>query len=52
MRDMEGLSTQEVGEALGLDTSAVKMRLHRARLKVKQRLEEILAERGSPGARP
>ena len=52
MRDMEGLSTEEVGDALGLETSAVKMRLHRARLKVKQRLEEMLAERGAAGGRP
>ncbi len=36
MRDMEGLSTREVGEALGLADTAVKMRLHRARLKVRQ----------------
>jgi RNA polymerase sigma-70 factor (ECF subfamily) len=48
MRDIEQLSTREVGEALGLDESAVKMRLHRARLRVKQRLEEMV--RGSvPG---
>ncbi len=44
MRDMEELSTREVGEALGLDESAVKMRLHRARLKVRQRLEETQRE--------
>ena len=44
MRDIEQLSTQEVATALGLEVSAVKMRLHRARLKVRQRLEEILRE--------
>lgn len=47
MRDMEQLSTQEVADALGLDISAVKMRLHRARLKVRQRLEQTLRGRGA-----
>jgi RNA polymerase sigma-70 factor (ECF subfamily) len=46
MRDMEGLSTREVGEALDLEPSAVKMRLHRARLAVRQRLEGYLAGSG------
>ncbi len=50
MRDMEELSTREVGEALGLDESAVKMRLHRARLKVRQRLET--AQREGAAGRP
>lgn len=40
MRDMEQLSTQEVAGALGLKESAVKMRLHRARLMVRRLLEE------------
>lgn len=43
MRDMEQLSTQEVAEALGLEISAVKMRLHRARLMVKKSLETAFA---------
>lgn len=51
MRDIEQLSTQEVAEALGLEESAVKMRLHRARLKVRQRLEETLREKAAPGGR-
>jgi RNA polymerase sigma-70 factor (ECF subfamily) len=38
MRDMEGLSTQEVGESLGIGESAVKMRLHRARLHLRKLL--------------
>ena len=45
MRDMEQLSTQEVAEALGLETSAVKMRLHRARLMVRKSLEGAFAGR-------
>jgi RNA polymerase sigma-70 factor, ECF subfamily len=40
LRDMEQLGTHETAEALGLPESTVKMRLHRARLMVRQRLEE------------
>jgi RNA polymerase sigma-70 factor (ECF subfamily) len=48
MRDMEQLSTAEVAEALGIGEPAVKMRLHRARLKVRERLElELAAGRGA-----
>jgi len=39
MRDMEQLSTREVSEALELPETTVKMRLHRARLGVRQYLE-------------
>jgi RNA polymerase sigma-70 factor (ECF subfamily) len=46
MRDMEHLSTSEVAAALQLPETAVKMRLHRARLMVRQRLEAALS--GSP----
>jgi RNA polymerase sigma-70 factor (ECF subfamily) len=38
MRDVEGLSTEETAEALGLTISNVKMRLHRARLALRKRL--------------
>lgn len=43
MRDMEGLSTQEVADALEIGESAVKMRLHRARL----HLRRLLTSRGT-----
>lgn len=46
LRDMEGLTTREVAAALGLETSAAKMRLHRARLMVRQRLESALVGGG------
>jgi len=50
MRDMEQLTTQEVSEALGLEISAVKMRLHRARLMVRKSLEAMYAaDAGAPG---
>jgi RNA polymerase sigma-70 factor (ECF subfamily) len=38
MRDVEGLSAAEVGEALGIGERAVKSRLHRARLALRERL--------------
>jgi RNA polymerase sigma-70 factor (ECF subfamily) len=39
LRELQGLSTEETAAALGLGESAVKVRLHRARL----RLREVLA---------
>lgn len=42
LRDMEELSTREVAEALELPESTIKMRLHRARLMVRQTLETNL----------
>ncbi|HEX9743771.1 MAG TPA: RNA polymerase sigma factor [Nitrospiraceae bacterium] len=38
LRDMEGLSAREVGAVMGLTERAVKSRLHRARLFVRQEL--------------
>jgi RNA polymerase sigma-70 factor (ECF subfamily) len=39
LRDVEGLSTSEVAETVGLTVPTVKARLHRARLFVRQKLE-------------
>ncbi|MHA1566416.1 MAG: RNA polymerase sigma factor [Alphaproteobacteria bacterium] len=39
LRDIEGYSTAETADALGLTPAAVKVRLHRARLLLKQELE-------------
>jgi DNA-directed RNA polymerase specialized sigma24 family protein len=39
---MEGLDTEEVAQVLGLNKDVVKMRLHRARAKVRQSLDKIL----------
>jgi len=44
MRDIEGLSTQETADALGLSVSAVKSRLMRARLKLRERLSAYFAQ--------
>lgn len=44
MRDIEGLSTQETADALNLSVSAVKSRLMRARLKLRERLSVYFAQ--------
>jgi RNA polymerase sigma-70 factor, ECF subfamily len=43
LRDVEGLSTLETAELLGVSTSAVKTRLHRARLFVRKQLADAIA---------
>ena len=43
LRDVEGLSNDEVARVLGVTVGAVKSRAHRARLFVRQRLEAALA---------
>jgi RNA polymerase sigma-70 factor (ECF subfamily) len=42
LRDVEGLSTEETAEMLDLSISAVKSRLLRARLQLRQRLRRFL----------
>jgi RNA polymerase sigma-70 factor (ECF subfamily) len=44
LRDIEGLSTAETGDVLSLSESAVKSRLHRARLFLRERLSEYFRE--------
>jgi RNA polymerase sigma-70 factor (ECF subfamily) len=43
LRDVEGLSNQEIAEALGFTVINVKTRLHRARLFLRKRLEAHLS---------
>jgi RNA polymerase sigma-70 factor (ECF subfamily) len=43
MRDVEGMSNAEVGEALGMSVLAVKSRLHRARLFLRECLSRFWA---------
>ncbi|HSG79822.1 MAG TPA: sigma-70 family RNA polymerase sigma factor [Acidimicrobiia bacterium] len=45
LRDVEGWSTGEVAEHLGLTKTTVKVRLHRARARVRELLEEAPWER-------
>lgn len=55
LRDVEELSNAEVAEVLDLSVAAVKSRLHRARLKVRNRLIAHFNERNTrraTGARP
>ncbi len=55
LRDVEGLSNSEVSEVLELSIPAVKSRLHRARLQLRNRLDRYFRdklskrERGLPG---
>ncbi len=44
MRDIEGLSTEETANALDLSISAVKSRLMRARLKLRERLSHYFSQ--------
>lgn len=47
LRDLEGLTTEETAEILGVGTDAVKTRLHRARLMMRKKLDKQLNERGT-----
>jgi RNA polymerase sigma-70 factor (ECF subfamily) len=49
LRDVEGLSAPEVSEVLGLSVEAVKSRLHRARVAVREAVAPLLVP--GPGAR-
>ena len=39
LREIEGLSTREVGQVLGISEANVKTRLHRARIMLREQLE-------------
>jgi RNA polymerase sigma-70 factor (ECF subfamily) len=47
LRDIEELSTEETAEALGLSVPAVKSRLLRARLKLRERLNQYFRRGGN-----
>lgn len=44
LRDIQGLSTQEAADALEISETALKVRLHRARLALRERLAGYLAD--------
>ncbi len=47
LRDVEGLSTEETAEALGLSVPAVKSRLLRARMQLRERLTKYFKRRAN-----
>lgn len=49
LRDLEGLDTDQVAQALGLSKDVIKMRLHRARAKLRNELESLLVSAAPPG---
>ncbi len=50
LRDVEGLSTEETAEALSLSVPAVKSRLLRARLQLRERLNKFFKRRNGDSA--
>jgi DNA-directed RNA polymerase specialized sigma24 family protein len=44
LRDVDGLTSREVGKLLDLSVPAVKSRLHRSRLMVRRRLQKFFPE--------
>jgi RNA polymerase sigma-70 factor, ECF subfamily len=51
LRDVEGLSTEETAESLGLSIPAVKSRLLRARLQLRERLSRYFRKKDGDGAK-
>jgi RNA polymerase sigma-70 factor (ECF subfamily) len=49
MRDVHGMSTSDTAEALGLSVPAVKSRLHRARMFLRQKLSDYFEDGGEGG---
>lgn len=47
LRDIQGLNTQEAAEALDVTETALKVRLHRARLQLRERLANYLVEQSN-----
>lgn len=52
LRDVEGLTAPEVAAALGIGVDAVKSRLHRARVAVRDELAPLLDPAGAPPPLP
>jgi RNA polymerase sigma-70 factor, ECF subfamily len=51
LRDVEGLSTEETAETLGLSVPAVKSRLLRARLQLRERLSRYFRQQNKGGVK-
>ena len=50
LRDVQGLSTEDTAEALGLSIPAVKSRLLRARLQLRERLSRYFKRKSTRSA--
>lgn len=48
LRDVVQLSTKETAERLGISSAAVRIRLFRARLKLRERMRQALSRTGTP----
>lgn len=48
---MYGFTLEEIGEQMGVSTGAVKLRLHRARRRLKERLYGVAAEERHEGVK-
>jgi RNA polymerase sigma-70 factor (ECF subfamily) len=49
LRELQGLSTEETASALGIGQSAIKVRLHRARLRLRELLAVYFGEETEEG---
>ena len=52
LRDVEGLSAEEAAQVMGIEVSALKSRLHRARAELRERLVAVLGEDSELGGEP
>jgi RNA polymerase sigma-70 factor (ECF subfamily) len=52
LRDVEGLSAEEAARIVGIEVGALKSRLHRARLELRNRLAAVVGDRESIGGPP
>jgi RNA polymerase sigma-70 factor (ECF subfamily) len=48
LRDVEGLSAQEAAEVVGIEVGALKSRLHRARMALREKLSGTIASAAEP----
>ena len=49
LRDVEGLSAEEAAAIVGIEVGALRSRLHRARIELRQRISDLLGAEGSAG---
>jgi RNA polymerase sigma-70 factor (ECF subfamily) len=49
LRDVEGLSTEEAAQVVGIEVRALKSRLHRARMQLREHLSVLLGEGDAVG---